>query len=94
MISVYLLSLVGRQIRNDSGFAFYEVYMKDYVSISKNFLNFAKIKRMRKLQNGDSLLIIYLKLLLLGKGGRIEFDGVDADIYEQLSWEIDEPREK
>lgn len=51
------------------------------------------MKKLRRMEHGETLTIIYLKMQLasLRNGGAIAFEGMDGSLAEELSYQIDEP---
>ncbi|WP_290155417.1 phage replisome organizer N-terminal domain-containing protein [uncultured Dubosiella sp.] len=67
--------------------------MKYYwLKLNENFFRDKRIKKLRKEEDGDALVLIYLKIQLasLKTGGRIEFENVEETLAEELALEIDE----
>lgn len=58
----------------------------------EDFFRNARIKKLRKIAGGDTYVVIYLKLMLLtiNTKGRIEYEGIENTIEEELSLKIDE----
>ena len=54
-----------------------------------------EIKKLRRIAGGDTYTIIYLKMLLVAikQDGKLFFEGVEEDFYEELALEIDEEPE-
>lgn len=63
-----------------------------FLQLPHDFFRSRRIKKMRRLQDGDTLIIIYLKLQLLSlnTGGMIQFSDMDGDLASEISAEIDE----
>ena len=63
-----------------------------WLKLKDNFFNQKEIKKLRKIAGGDTFTIIYLKMQLLSikNGGILKFDGIESNLAEQLSYEIDE----
>ena len=53
------------------------------------------IKKLRRIAGGDTYTIIYLKMLLaaIKQDGKLFFEGVEENFYEELALEIDEEPE-
>lgn len=53
------------------------------------------MKKLRRMDHGETLTIIYLKMQLasLRNGGAIAFEGMDGSLAEELSYQIDEPEQ-
>ena len=66
---------------------YYWLKLKDDFFLSK------RIKKMRILERGDTLVIIYLKLQLIAmkNDGVIVFSGLEPTFAEELALELDEP---
>ncbi len=66
-----------------------------WIKLPKTFFHEREIKKLRNLPDGDTLIIIYLKMLLQSadKGGYIEYD-VTENFLDELAFEIDEDTEK
>lgn len=63
-----------------------------WIKLPETFFESLKIKKLRQLPAGDTLTIIYLKLLLLtnNSGGKIAFEGIDTNIAKELALQINE----
>ena len=57
-----------------------------------DFFDSKRIKKLRKMKRGDTLLIIYLKMQLkaLTKGGMLEYTGIEDDPAEEIALDLDE----
>lgn len=57
-----------------------------------DFFDSKRIKKLRKMKRGDTLLIIYLKMQLkaLTKGGMLEYTGIEEDPAEEIALDLDE----
>ena len=66
-----------------------------WLQLSNEFFNSIEIKLLRKIAGGDTYTIIYLKMLLasLKEEGKMYFEGVANDIYEEVALLIDEDLE-
>lgn len=53
------------------------------------------MKKLRRMEHGEVLVIVYLKMQLasLRNGGAIVFEGMDGSLAEELSYQIDEPEQ-
>ena len=67
----------------------YWLKLKDDIFTSR------RIKKLRSLENGDLLFIVYLKLQLVAMhdDGNLKFLGLEDDFSRELALEIDEPLE-
>lgn len=63
-----------------------------WLRLHNDFFEKPRIKKLRKLAGGDKLIVIYLKLMLrsLEDGGKVYFDGIEKNIYEELALILDE----
>lgn len=63
-----------------------------WLRLHNDFFEQPRIKKLRKLAGGDKLIVIYLKLMLrsLEDGGKVYFDGIEKNIYEELALILDE----
>lgn len=66
-----------------------------WLKLQHDFFRSKRIKKMRKLPHGDTLVIIYLKLqlLTLTTGGVFEYARVDDSIEAELALDLDESEE-
>lgn len=66
-----------------------------WLKLPKNFFTDKAIKRMRKIAGGDTYTIIYLKMLLaaMQQDGKLFYEGIEDDIYNEIALEIDEDPE-
>lgn len=66
-----------------------------WLKINKDFFDSKEVRKMRKLNNGDSLVLIYLKLLLhsLPYDGKLYFEGFEDDFASDMALELDEDTE-
>lgn len=62
------------------------------VKIPCEFFNESRIKSLRRLKNGDTYLVIYLRLLCEARksGGLIVWDGIEDSFYSELCLAVDE----
>lgn len=66
-----------------------------WLKLKENFFRDKEIKKLRKIAGGDTLTIIYLKMMLasLRDNGRLHYEGVEDSFYEELALELDEDPE-
>ena len=66
-----------------------------WLKLPEGFFRQKPIKKLRKIAGGDTFTIIYLKMLLIAmkQDGKIYFEGVEDDFYEELALEFDEDPE-
>lgn len=66
-----------------------------WLKLPDDFFRQKPIKKLRKIAGGDTYTIIYLKMLLIAmkQDGRLYFEGVEDDFYEELALELDEEAE-
>lgn len=66
-----------------------------WLKLPEGFFRQKPIKKLRKIAGGDTYTIIYLKMLLIAmkQDGKIYFEGVEDDFYEELALELDEDSE-
>lgn len=66
-----------------------------WLKLKDNFFNQREIKKLRKIAGGDTFVIIYLKMQLLSvkTEGKIEFEGTEENMLDQLELELDEDRD-
>lgn len=66
-----------------------------WLKLPDGFFRQKPIKKLRKIAGGDTFTIIYLKMLLIAmkQDGKIYFEGVEDDFYEELALELDEDPE-
>ena len=66
-----------------------------WLKLPEDFFRQKPIKKLRKIAGGDTYTIIYLKMLLIAmrEDGKLYFEGVEDDFYEELSSEMDEDSE-
>lgn len=67
-----------------------------YLQLPKDFFGSRRIKKLRRLQDGDSLVLLYLKIQLstLSSGGMIELSGLEDNPADEIALEISEDPEK
>ena len=65
------------------------------LKLPDDFFRQKPIKKLRKIAGGDTYTIIYLKMLLIAMkhDGRLYFEGVEDNFYEELALELDEEAE-
>ncbi len=63
-----------------------------WFKLDSGFFNNCHIKEMKKLENGDTYIIIYLKMILLSlnNNGLITHNSVNNDLSEQIALKLDE----
>lgn len=66
-----------------------------WLKLKDDIFTSRRIKKLRSLENGDLLFIVYLKLQLVAmhEGGNLKFLGLEDDFSRELALEIDEPLE-
>lgn len=66
-----------------------------WYKLKNDFFSQITIKKMRRSQNGDTKVIIYLKMILMtiDNDGYIEFNGVEDDICDEIAIALDEEPE-
>lgn len=66
-----------------------------WLKLPEDFFRQKPIKKLRKIAGGDTYTIIYLKMLLIAmkEDGKLYFEGVEDDFYDELSLELDEDSE-
>lgn len=66
-----------------------------WLKLQNDFFSRKEIKRLRRIAGGDTLTIIYLKMLCrsLKDNGRLYYDGLDNDFVSELAMDIDEDTE-
>lgn len=69
--------------------------LDNWLRLEGGFFREWEIKKMRRLEKGSDYIIIYQKLMLLSinSEGFLRFTGIEENIFEQLSIEIDESEE-
>ena len=63
-----------------------------WLKLQENFFTDKRVKRLRRIENGDTYTVIYLKMLLLSlkDEGHIYFDEIEDDFIEELALELNE----
>ena len=63
-----------------------------WLKLKEDFFRQKEIKKLRNLAGGDTFTIIYLKMLLrsLKDGGKLYYEGVEADFPGEVALDIDE----
>lgn len=63
-----------------------------WFKMKEDFFRDKAIKKLRKQAGGDTLTIIYLKMLLLSlrQNGRLLYEGVEDTFAEEIALDIDE----
>ena len=66
-----------------------------WLKLQEDFFQEKAMKKLRRMEHGEVLTIIYLKMQLasLRNGGAIAFEGMDGSFAEELSYQIDEPEQ-
>ena len=66
-----------------------------WLKLQNDFFSRKEIKRLRRIAGGDTLTIIYLKMLCrsLKDNGKLYYDGLDNDFVSELAMDIDEDTE-
>lgn len=66
-----------------------------WLKLQEDFFQEKAMKKLRRMEHGEILTIIYLKMQLasLRNGGAIAFEGLGGTFAEELSLQIDEPEE-
>lgn len=66
-----------------------------WLKLTDDWFSQKKIKKLRKIAGGDTYTIIYLKMLLVAikQDGKLFFDGVEENFYDELALDIDEDPE-
>ncbi|RDU25040.1 phage replisome organizer N-terminal domain-containing protein [Anaerosacchariphilus polymeriproducens] len=66
-----------------------------WLKLKNDFFTSRQMKKLRKIAGGDIYTIIYLKLQLLSlqDEGRLYYEGVESNFYEEMALEIDEEPE-
>lgn len=66
-----------------------------WLKLNEDFFEQKDIKKLRRMEGGDTLALIYLKMQLhsLKSGGEVIFEGFEDDIAEELALELDEDNE-
>lgn len=63
-----------------------------WLKLQSDFFGSLRIKKLRKMKRGDTLLVIYLKMQLstLCKDGVFEFKGIEEDVASELALDLGE----
>ena len=63
-----------------------------WFKLQSDFFGSLRIKKLRKMKRGDTLLVIYLKMQLstLCKDGVFEFKGIEEDVASELALDLGE----
>lgn len=63
-----------------------------WLQLKEDFFRQKEIKMLRKIAGGDTYTVIYLKMMLMSlkDEGKILYEGVGADLAEEVALEIDE----
>ena len=63
-----------------------------WLKLPDDFFRQKAIKKLRKIAGGDTYTVIYLKMLLtaIRQGGKLYFEDVEDDFYEELALDLDE----
>jgi len=63
-----------------------------WLKLKTNFFNQPRLKKLRRMQDGDRLLLIYIKILLLSvpTDGKVIFEGLEDSLAEELALALDE----
>ncbi len=66
-----------------------------WLKLKEGFFQDLVIQKLRQMEHGDTLVIIYLKLLLLSlkTNGELIFKGVGKDLVDELILQLSEPAE-
>lgn len=66
-----------------------------WLKLPEDFFRQKPIKKLRKIAGGDTYTIIYLKMLLIAmkNEGKIFFDGVEDEFFDELALDLDEDSE-
>ena len=66
-----------------------------WLKLQEDFFQQKAMKKLRRMEHGEVLVIVYLKMQLasLRNGGAIVFEGMDGSLAEELSYQIDEPEQ-
>lgn len=66
-----------------------------WLKLQEDFFQQKAMKKLRRMEHGEVLTIVYLKMQLasLRNGGAIAFEGMDGSLAEELSYQIDEPEQ-
>ena len=63
-----------------------------WLKLKEDFFKKKEIKKLRKLENGDTCILIYMKMLILSleNDNKLFFDNVEDSFADELSLELDE----
>ena len=63
-----------------------------WLKLQAGFFGSLRIKKLRRMKRGDTLLCIYLKMQLasLAKDGVLEYKGIEDDMAAELAFDLDE----
>ena len=66
-----------------------------WLKLKTEFFTQPKLKKLRKMENGEKLLIVYIKLLLLSvpNEGKLLFEGLEPTLADELALSLDEDSE-
>ena len=66
-----------------------------WLRLKASFFNDKKIKKMLKQDNGYSIVVIYIKMMLksLENEGQLFYEGIEESIADEIALDIDEPAE-
>ena len=66
-----------------------------WLKLQTNFFSGARIRKMRRLPDGDTLCVVYLKLLLasLETEGLFPYEGLEPTLEAEVALKLDEPEE-
>ena len=66
-----------------------------WLKLKDNFFNQLVIKKLRKMEHGDTCVIVYLKMQLLAmqNEGVLNYKGIGCDMLEELMLQLDEKEE-
>ena len=66
-----------------------------WLKLKEGFFEQKIIKKLRKIAGGDTYVIIYLKMQLLGlrSEGKFVYEGIGDDFIEELAMELEEDEE-
>ena len=66
-----------------------------WLKLQEHFFQDKAVKKLRRMPNGDTCVMIYLKMLLLSlsSSGDLYFDGLEPDFYTELALTLDEDEE-
>lgn len=66
-----------------------------WLKLQEHFFQDKAVKKLRRMPNGDTCVMIYLKMLLLSlsSSGELYFDGLEPDFHTELALTLDEEEE-